>query len=55
MKSPGYWRDHYVVETDADDIETSLGLTSFISDGKRFELPYFEKGMDFPNILISPG
>src|SRR5215203_1626452 len=55
MKSPGYWKNHYVVETDADEIERSLGLTSFVSDGKRFEQPYFEKGKDAPNILISPG
>lgn len=55
MKGLGYWKNHYVVETDADEIERSLGLTSFLSDGKRFELPYFEKGKNSPNILISPG
>jgi pimeloyl-ACP methyl ester carboxylesterase len=55
MKSASYWKNHYVLQTDADEIERSFGLTNFVSDGKRFELPYFEKSKDFPSILISPG
>lgn len=30
-------------------------MTHFVSDGKNFELIYFEKGKDAPNILISQG
>ena len=55
MKSTSYWKNHYVVESDADEIERSLGSTSFVSDGKRFELPCFERDKSAPNILISPG
>ncbi|NWG38202.1 hypothetical protein [Nitrososphaera sp.] len=55
MKNIGYWKEHYVIETDADEIERNSKLTHFVSDGKSFELLYFEKGKDAPNILISQG
>lgn len=40
---------------DADEIERNIKLTHFVSAGKEFELVYFEKGKDAPNILISQG
>lgn len=55
MKNRSYWKDHYVHEADANEMEKDLRLTSFVSDGKQFELPYFEKGKNAPNILISQG
>ncbi|HEY4673839.1 MAG TPA: hypothetical protein VIH03_06705 [Nitrososphaerales archaeon] len=55
MKSRSYWKSHYVVETDTDAIERSIKLASFTSDGREFELVYFERDRHAPNILISPG
>ncbi len=50
-----YWKQHYVLETDADEIERRLQQTTFLSGGKQFELIYFEKGKNAPTILISQG
>src|SRR3989304_419308 len=55
MKSRSYWKNHYVVETDADAIERSIKLASFTSGGRKFELVYFERDKHTPNILVSPG
>jgi alpha-beta hydrolase superfamily lysophospholipase len=50
-----YWKSHYVLGTDADEIEQNIQLTSFSSSGKQFELIYFEEDSGAPNILISQG
>lgn len=55
MKNPAYWKNHYVVETDAEEIERNIRLTSFSSGDKNFELVCFEKSKKAHNILISPG
>lgn len=55
MKNRSYWKDYYVLETDADEIERNIRLTSFSSGGRDFELVHFEKDRGSPNILISPG
>lgn len=56
MKYPNYWKEHYVVESNADEIERNIKSTTFTSGGKKdFELIYFEKGIGAPNILISQG
>lgn len=55
MKNRNYWKNHYVVETDINEIERRLRLANFVSGGKFFELAYFEKDKDAPNILISQG
>ena len=55
MKDRNYWKAHYVIESDAEEIEKNLKSTFFESGGKVFELIYFEKGKDAPNILISQG
>lgn len=55
MKDSNYWKKHYVVYGNADEIARNIKLTNFTSGREEFELPYFEKGKDAPNILISPG
>src|SRR5215207_3021336 len=55
MKSASYWKTHYIVETDADEIESNVGLSIFASAARNFELLHFEKGKNDPNVLISPG
>jgi hypothetical protein len=50
-----YWKEHYVIESDSDEIERNVKLTHFASGGKDFELIFFERGKDAPNILISQG
>src|SRR3990172_13283994 len=55
MKNRGYWKSHYVLETNADEIERNIKTTNFASDTKNFELVYFEKAKVASNILISPG
>jgi pimeloyl-ACP methyl ester carboxylesterase len=53
--NPSYWKQHYVLETAADEVERHLRRTSFLSDGRQFELIYFEAGKNAPTILISQG
>ncbi len=55
MRSEGYWKEHYVTETNANEIERKIRRTAFVSDGNTFELIYFEKAKDAPNILVSQG
>ena len=55
MIDPAYWKRHYVVESDADVIEGNIKISNFISDSRSYELIYFEKGREAPNILISQG
>ncbi|MEW5817167.1 MAG: hypothetical protein AB1798_17460 [Spirochaetota bacterium] len=55
MKKADYWKKYYVVETHPDDIEKDIKLISFTSEGETFELLFFEKDKNAPNILISPG
>ena len=50
-----YWKQYYVLETDADEIERHLQRTTFPSGGKQFELIYFEERKNAPTILISQG
>jgi alpha-beta hydrolase superfamily lysophospholipase len=50
-----YWKQHYVLETEADEIESHLQRTTFLSGGEQFGLIYFEDGKDAPTILISQG
>jgi len=55
MKDKTYWKEHYVVYEDADEIERHIKLANFTSGGQSFELVYFEKDKNAQNILISPG
>lgn len=55
MKDATYWKNHYVIETNADEIEANIKSAIFTSSGRDFELVYFEKDKNAPNILISQG
>jgi hypothetical protein len=55
VKPSAYWKQHYVVASDADEIERHLKCTIFASSGRRFDLIYFEAGQSAPTILISQG
>lgn len=55
MKNPNYWKKHYVVYGNADEIARNIKMANFVSSGKEFELPYFEKDKNAPNILVSEG
>lgn len=52
---PTLLKKHYVVEGDADVVEESIRRTAFVSEGRDFELIFFDKGTNASNILISPG
>jgi hypothetical protein len=55
MMSAGYWKSHYVLDSDPEAIDRTLRTSRFASGAERFELLTFEKSTDAPNILISPG
>ena len=55
MKEQSYWKNHYVLETDASEVERNIRVTDFNSADKNFELVYFEKSKKAPNVLISQG
>ncbi len=55
MANPSYWKTHYVIETDADEIERSIRTTRFASRSRNFELVYFENAPRAPKILVSQG
>lgn len=55
FQDPSYWKRHYVIEANADEIERNIKLLMFRSSGNNFELIYFERGKNAPNILISQG
>ena len=55
MNNRNYWKEYYVVETDADRIERKIKSRSFVCEGRKFELMYFQRGKKAPNILISQG
>ena len=50
-----YWKDHYVLETDADEIERRLTQTHFASGAKAYDLLTFVRGKSAPSILVSQG
>jgi hypothetical protein len=52
---PVFWKKHYVVETNADEIEKSISLEKFLSGGDNLDLVALKKHKSDPNILISPG
>jgi hypothetical protein len=54
VKNRSYWKTHYVVETNADEIESRIRIAGFSSGARDFELIYFEKGKVAPSIMISP-
>lgn len=55
MENPNYWKTHYVVGNNVNEIERNIKKANFVSDGNNLELLYFEKSKDAPSILISEG
>ena len=55
MKKPTFWKSHYVVEGDADEIERHITVRTFLSEGHQFDLLCFVHNTDAPNVVISPG
>lgn len=55
MNAPDYWKRHYVLESDAEEIARHIRRTDFDSAGRRFELITFEQARNAPNVLISQG
>lgn len=55
MKNLNYWKTHYVVKNNAEEIERNIKKENFVSDGNNFELICFEKDKNSPNVLISQG
>lgn len=55
LRNPNFWKDHYVVETGADEVASGLTTLPFASAGREFELVSFEQGPAYPSILISQG
>lgn len=43
MKDRTYWKNHYVIESDAEEIGKNIRLNFFKSGGRLFELVYFQK------------
>lgn len=54
-QDPNYWKKHYIIEADAEEIERNIRTTRFVSNDKSYDLIYFERGKAAPNILISQG
>jgi hypothetical protein len=50
-----FWKQHYVVETDAEEIAGKLGIQSFPSQQRMFPLVSFLAARQDPCILIGPG
>jgi hypothetical protein len=55
MINPLYWKKRYVIQTDADRIEKTIKLETFLSGEEKFDLVSFKRNEGTPNILISPG
>lgn len=55
MMGTGYWKSHYVLDSDPEVIDRNLRTSVFVSGSERFELLTFERSKDAPNILVSPG
>jgi len=54
MRDPDYWK-RYAVETPPEEIESKLKVTTFASGSEILELIYFERGKNWPSVLVSPG
>jgi hypothetical protein len=50
-----YWKTHYIIEVDPDDVERALTLLDFRSEGARHQLVCFLRDRPSPNILVSQG
>lgn len=55
MRDRAFWKTHYVVRGDADEIERHMTLTALDPDGGRLQLVSFVRDERAPNVLVSPG
>lgn len=55
MNDQNFWKESYVVETDALQIEQAMKEVKFVSSGHEFNMVLFEKDRSAPCILVSPG
>jgi hypothetical protein len=55
MMNPDFWKAHYVIVTESEEIASTMRFDVFTSIGERLELVHFRRGQAEPNILISPG
>jgi hypothetical protein len=55
MEDRNYWKTHYVVRGEADEIERHIRVRELFSGRNRFELLCFVRGRAVPSIVISPG
>lgn len=55
MKNQSFWKMHYVVRGDPDEIDRHARIRTFSSGPDQFELLCFEMGHEWPNVVISPG
>lgn len=55
MNSPTFWKSHYVVASDADEIARHITIRTFPSDGHSFDLVCFIHDSGTPSVVISPG
>ena len=55
MKSPEYWKSHYVTTTDPAEVARAIKVAPVGTGPEGFELIHFPAAEDAPNILISQG
>jgi hypothetical protein len=55
MEDHSYWKTHYVVRGEADEIAWHITVRDFASGRDRFTLLCFDRGYDGPSIVISLG
>jgi hypothetical protein len=55
MKDQRFWRSHYVVAADPEEIASKILRDIFTSNGSSFDVIYFKNADVARNILISPG
>ena len=55
MIDPQYWKTHYVLNNDAEEIARHLRVRQFPSRHQLFDLVSFETGADAPSVLVSQG
>jgi pimeloyl-ACP methyl ester carboxylesterase len=55
MKTPDYWKSHYVTSTDPAEVELALKQALLDIGGESLEVIYFLHATDAPNVLISQG
>lgn len=55
MKNSDFWKEHYCIETDPEEVEKKIMRAFFVSHNRNYELIYFANAKNSPNILVSQG